>query len=161
MWYYGVTFMVRKTLPKKKKRRFFEKKRVTSIFLFLVSGGFFLAGIFLLWASFLKIPDFTGFSQRKIVESTKIYDRTGEILLYDVHQNVKRTIVPFEEISPWVKKAVIAIEDTGFYQHHGVSFRGIARAILYGGTRGGGSTITQQVVKNTLLTSEKRITRKL
>lgn len=109
----------------------------------------------------MKLPDFTEFHERKVAQSTKIYDRTGEVLLYDVHQNVKRTIVPFENISPWVKKAAIAIEDAGFYEHYGVSFRGIARAIIYGGSRGGGSTITQQVIKKTLLTDEKLITRKL
>lgn len=109
----------------------------------------------------MKLPDFSEFHDRKVAQSTKIYDRTGEVLLYDVHQDVKRTVVPFEEISPWVKNAAIAIEDTSFYQHSGISFRGIARAILYGGSRGGGSTITQQVVKKTLLTDEKLITRKL
>ena len=127
----------------------------------MVGSGLFFASILILWASFMKLPDFGEFHERKVAQSTKIYDRTGEVLLYDVHQDVKRTIVPFEEISPWVKNAAIAIEDTQFYQHSGISFRGIARAILYGGTRGGGSTITQQVVKKTLLTDEKLITRKL
>lgn len=135
--------------------------RWKEVFIFLIGGAFLFVGILILWASFMKLPDFAGFENRKVAESTKIYDRTGEVLLYDVHQNVKRTIVPFENISPWVKNAVIAIEDTEFYQHHGISYSGIARAILYGGTRGGGSTITQQVVKKTLLTDEKLITRKL
>jgi len=131
------------------------------VFLFCVGGGFLFAGSLLLWASFIKLPDFASFHERKVAQSTKIYDRTGEVLLYDVHQDIKRTIVPFEEISPLVKKAVIAIEDTEFYQHNGISVRGLARAILYGGARGGGSTITQQVIKKTLLTDEKLITRKL
>ncbi|MFZ2303736.1 MAG: transglycosylase domain-containing protein [Minisyncoccia bacterium] len=132
-----------------------------TVFLFLVGSGFIFVSILILWASFMKLPDFSEFHDRKVAQSTKIYDRTGEVLLYDVHQDVKRTVVPFEEISPWVKNAAIAIEDTSFYQHSGISFRGIARAILYGGSRGGGSTITQQVVKKTLLTDEKLITRKL
>ena len=126
-----------------------------------VAGAFVLAGLLLLFGAMMKLPDFKSFSERKIVESTKIYDRTGTILLYDVHQDVKRTIIPFEDISPWVKKAVISIEDAEFYNHGAVSLRGLARAILYGGTRGGGSTITQQVVKKTLLTDEKLVTRKL
>ena len=109
----------------------------------------------------MKLPDFGEFHERKVAQSTKIYDRTGEVLLYDVHQEVKRTVVPFEDISLWAKNASIAIEDTEFYNHSGISVRGISRAILYGGTRGGGSTITQQVVKKTLLTDEKLITRKL
>lgn len=118
-------------------------------------------GALALWASFIKLPDFKDFDSRKIAESTKIYDRTGKVLLYDVHQEIKRTLVPFDKISPLIKNASVAIEDASFYQHHGVSLRGLSRAILYQGTRGGGSTITQQVVKKTLLTDEKRITRKL
>lgn len=132
-----------------------------AVFLFLVGSGFIFVSILILWASFMKLPDFGEFHERKVAQSTKIYDRTGEVLLYDVHQEVKRTVVPFEDISLWVKNAAIAIEDTEFYKHSGVSVRGISRAILYGGTRGGGSTITQQVVKKTLLTDEKLITRKL
>lgn len=149
-----------------KKNRFsrpfrFIRKHLTALTL-LATGGFFLgAGILVLWASFMKLPDFAGFHERKVAQSTKIYDRTGKILLYDVHQDVKRTVVPFENISPWIKNAVIAIEDTEFYRHSGVSIRGLGRAVLYGGTRGGGSTITQQVIKKTLLTDEKLITRKL
>lgn len=132
-----------------------------SVALFFVGGGFLFAGVLVLWASFMKLPDFTEFHDRKIAQSTKIYDRTGKILLYDVHQNVKRTVVPFDGIALSVKEAVIAIEDSAFYEHPGVSIRGLARAVIYGGTRGGGSTITQQVIKKTLLTDEKLITRKL
>lgn len=131
------------------------------MFLLGVGGAFLFAGVLILWASFMKLPDFASFHERKVAQSTKIYDRSGKVLLYDVHQDIKRTVVPFEEISPWVKNAAVAIEDTEFYQHSGISLRGIARAIIYGGTRGGGSTITQQVVKKTLLTDEKLITRKL
>ena len=132
-----------------------------AVFLFLVGSGFIFVSVLILWASFMKLPDFGEFHERKVAQSTKIYDRTGEVLLYDVHQEVKRTVVPFEDISLWAKNASIAIEDTEFYNHSGISVRGISRAILYGGTRGGGSTITQQVVKKTLLTDEKLITRKL
>lgn len=145
----------------RRKKLGFLRKHLKSIILLGVAGFFLVAGAILLWASFIKLPDFNSFQERKIVESTKIYDRTGKILLYDVHQNIKRTIVPFEEISPLVKSAAVAIEDSQFYSHPGVSIRGIARAILYGGTRGGGSTITQQVIKKTLLTDERLVTRKL
>lgn len=156
--------MVHRALKKKsgvsRSVRFIHK-HLTTLTLFTVGGFFLGAGVIVLWASFMKLPDFAGFHERKIAQSTKIYDRTGEILLYDVHQDIKRTVVPFENISPWVKNAAIAIEDTEFYTHHGISVRGLARAVLYGGTRGGGSTITQQVIKKTLLTDEKLITRKL
>lgn len=152
--------MARRTHSHKKRIRSFLHY-LKGVFLFLVGSAFLFASTLILWASFMKLPDFASFHERKVAQSTKIYDRTGEVLLYDVHQNIKRTIVPFEEISPLVKKAVVAIEDTAFYEHMGISLRGIARAVLYGGTRGGGSTITQQVVKKTLLTDEKLITRKM
>lgn len=152
--------MARRTHSRKKRIKSFLH-HLKTVFLFFIGSAFLFASTLILWASFMKLPDFASFHERKVAQSTKIYDRTGEVLLYDVHQNIKRTIVPFEEISPLVKKAVVAIEDTAFYEHMGISLRGIARAVLYGGTRGGGSTITQQVVKKTLLTDEKLITRKL
>ena len=136
-----------------------------SVALLGVAGFFLVAGIMLIWASFIKLPDFNGFSERKVVESTKIYDRTGKILLYDVHQNVKRTLVPFDGISSDIKNATIAIEDSNFYHHYGIEPKSILRALLAnitgGGFKQGGSTITQQVVKKTLLTDEKLITRKI
>lgn len=112
------------------------------------------------------IPDAGEFENREIVESTKIYDRTGEILLYELYNEEKRTVISFEEIPRNVKNATIAIEDTHFYSHPGISIFSIARAFITDITRGrvlvqGGSTITQQLVKNTLLTSEKTITRKI
>lgn len=129
--------------------------------LFVVGSFFIFSSVLILWASFIKLPDFNEFRSRKVVESTKIYDRTGEVLLYDVHQNIKRTVVPFGDISPWIKKAAVAIEDAGFYEHAGVSAKGLARALFFGGSRGGGSTITQQVIKKTLLTDERLFTRKI
>lgn len=143
---------------KKKSSKFLHHTK--TIFLFGIGSFFLVAGILVLWASSVKLPDFSEFNDRKVVESTKIYDRTDKILLYDVHQDVKRTIIPITDISQNLKNAVVAIEDSGFYQHGPISISGLARAVLYGGTRGGGSTITQQVIKNTLLTDEKLITRK-
>ncbi len=132
---------------------------------FLLGGSFFVAGVLVVWASFIKLPDFAGFSDRKIIESTKIYDRTGEILLFDVHEDIKRTMVPFEAISSNVKNATVAVEDANFYDHYGIQPKSILRAFIAnitgGGFKQGGSTITQQVVKKTLLTDEKKITRKI
>lgn len=121
----------------------------------------------LIWVSTLEIPDLSSFENRRILQSTKIYDRTGEILLYDLHQDVKRTIVPFENISRYLKNATVAVEDERFYSHPGIDIRGIARAAyvnfvagnLLGGQ--GGSTITQQVIKNSVLQREKKLTRKI
>jgi penicillin-binding protein 1C len=120
-----------------------------------------------LWVSSLKLPDISALSERKVSESTKIYDRTGAVLLYDLNAGEKRTVVPYSEISRNVKNATVAIEDSEFWQHRGVRFKAIVRAVLANTFEGnplggqGGSTITQQVVKNSLLTSEKKISRKL
>lgn len=125
----------------------------------------FLSGLFLLWISSWRVPTIDSFQERKVTQSTKIYDRTGEILLYDVFQNIKRTVVPFEEISPNIKNATLAIEDRDFYNHRGIKPLSILRATFINviglNFSQGGSTITQQVVKNSLLTGEKRISRKL
>lgn len=129
--------------------------------------GIFLVSAFLIWAATIKIPDFSLFESRKVSQSTKLYDRTGTILLYDVHKDIRRTIVPFEKISPYVKNASVAIEDERFYQHIGIEPKAILRAVLVnlhlreGYLGQGGSTITQQVIKNALLTNERTITRKL
>ena len=148
-----------------KKKRVFLLKHSKSILLFILGGSFFLAGTLLVWASFIKLPDFSSFNDRKVVESTQIYDRTGKILLYSVHQDMKRTIVPFEAISSNLKNATVAVEDANFYHHYGIEPKSILRAFLAdivgGGFKQGGSTITQQVVKKTLLTDEKKITRKI
>jgi len=127
--------------------------------------GVFIAAFFLLWISSWKIPNLESFQERAVTQSTKIYDRTGEVLLYDVFQNVKRTVVPFEDISPHVKRAILAIEDINFYQHNGIRVSSIIRAVFANitglGYNQGGSTITQQVIKNALLTDEKQISRKI
>src|SRR5690606_6578565 len=128
--------------------------------------GLLIGGIILVWAVSLPIPNFEYFfEQRVVAQSTKIYDRTGEILLYDAHEDVRRSIIPAEDISDHIKNATISIEDRNFYKHKGVQPSAILRAFIVNITAGtieqGGSTITQQVIKNTLLTQEKKISRKL
>ncbi|TSC72296.1 MAG: 1A family penicillin-binding protein [Parcubacteria group bacterium Gr01-1014_38] len=102
-------------------------------------------------------------TERAVKESTKIYDRTGTTLLYEIGE-VHRTRVKFADISPHMIRATVATEDREFYQHRGVSFRGILRAVFRarpGRRLQGGSTITQQLAKNALLTPERTFTRKL
>jgi 1A family penicillin-binding protein len=128
--------------------------------------GLGLVGLSLLviLVSTLKLPDFKLFNERKIQSSTKIYDRTGEIILYDVHQDIKRTIVSYEDMGVNIKNATVAIEDSEFYKHNGIRIKAIIRAVwsnFKGQSTQGGSTITQQVIKETLLTSKKTITRKI
>ncbi len=133
--------------------------------LFVMSVFVLMAGIIIIWASSLKIPDFHSFEDRKIVNSTKIYDRTGKILLFDIHQDVKKTDIPFEKMGVNIKNATVAIEDSEFYNHSGIRITSTIRAVLSNlfhiGIGGGGSTITQQLVKNTLLTQKVSYIRKI
>ncbi len=130
---------------------------------FFFMGG----GMFLLWASTLTLPTVDIVEAQRKQQSTKIFDRTGEVLLYNMNQDLRRTVIPLEEMSPHIKHATIAIEDDGFYSHRGIEPLAIVRAAvrnlqagdLLGGQ--GGSTITQQVVKNMLLVSDKKLSRKL
>src|SRR4030042_1617604 len=95
--------------------------------------------------------------------STKIYDRQGG-LLYNIYDHQNRTLVKLEEIPLSLIQATIAIEDAEFYRHPGFSFKGIFRALLQdlrGGKLYGGSTITQQLIKNSLLTPERTLRRKI
>jgi len=124
-----------------------------------------MAGTGMLWISSFQIPDFHSFEDRKVENSIRIYDRTGEILLYDVHRDTKRTDIAFGNMGANIKNATVAIEDSEFYNHSGIRITSIIRAVLsnlFGtGRTQGGSTITQQLVKNTLLTQKKTYTRKI
>lgn len=122
-------------------------------------------GSAVVWATVTPIPAINNFENRKVAESTKIFDRTGNIVLFDVYGQIRRTLVPLEDISPYIARATIAIEDADFYAHKGFRPASFARALLAnlrsGSFSQGGSTITQQVVKNALLTQRKTIGRKL
>jgi 1A family penicillin-binding protein len=141
--------------------RKFLKRQILALVVLVFIAGIIVA----VWAYRLPIPDFQSFESRKVVQSTKIYDSTGEFLLYDIHQNISRTVIPYEEIPRDIKNATVAIEDSEFYQHKGISPVAMLRSLLVdlmsGKLSQGGSTITQQLAKNTLLTSEKSFTRKI
>lgn len=136
-----------------------HKKIIKNLVVLGVSLGLIIFGILIFWASSLKLPDFSSFLDRKVVNSTKIYDRTGEIILFDIHQDIKRTEISISEMGDYIQKATVAIEDDNFYNHNGLQIKSILRAVLANLKSGelsqGGSTITQQVAKLTLLTNEK------
>lgn len=111
-----------------------------------------------------QIPSPQDLTNRDIASSTKIYDRDGE-LLYDIFQNQNRTPIKLSEVPEYVKQATISIEDKDFYKHSGFSVIGIGRStvdlIIHHQVEGGGSTLTQQLVKNALLSGERTVTRKV
>src|SRR3989338_4009452 len=76
------------------------------------------------------LPDADTIATRQVSESTKIYDRTGQVLLYDIHGEEKRTIIPWEQIPANAKNATLAAEDSNFYSHGGFDVRGIARSFF-------------------------------
>jgi len=138
--------------------------KIIGLFLLAVLGLAFWA-LLIITKMAKELPSPEQFINRQISQSTKIYDRTAEILLYEIHGEEKRTIVSFEEIPDYAKKATIAIEDQNFYRHPAFDWRAIIRAFITDIIRGrfvqGGSTITQQLAKNAFLTSERTFTRKI
>jgi 1A family penicillin-binding protein len=151
-----------KNALKKPKKRWFRR-------LLKIAGWglaallLFAIGVFAYYAKDLPSP--TKLNDRQVVESTKIYDRTGEHVLYEIHGEEKRTSISLDQMSDIVRAATISAEDQEFYQHHGIQFKAVARAAIYDllgrSTSQGGSTITQQLIKNTVLTNEKTFTRKV
>ncbi|HAT74358.1 MAG: Penicillin-binding protein, 1A family [Candidatus Moranbacteria bacterium GW2011_GWF2_36_839] len=132
----------------------------------LICGGAVLLFIIATFAWFAKdLPSPGNLNERFVVQSTKIYDRTGDHLLYDIHGEEKRTEIPFEQMPESLRYATIALEDQNFYTHLGIQPKSILRAVFKDifnfGAAQGGSTITQQLIKQSLLTSEKTFTRKI
>ncbi len=139
------------------------KKRLLVKLLGLGVILFFLVVIYVAWIS-RDIPNPNQLIEREVAQSTKIYDRTGENILYEIHGDQKRTLISLSDLPDYVKWAPIAIEDKNFYNHGGFSILAMIRTaitnVLYGQTAGG-STLTQQFIKNAVLTPEKKLTRKI
>jgi len=151
-----------KKTPKKPKRKFLRVSFIIIIFFILFLGATIFAG--LLWIS-KELPNPNKLSERNIAQSTKIYDRTGKVVLYEIFTNQRRTLVKLSDIPRDVSSATIMAEDKDFFNHSGFQLKSIARAVIINVLRGGkvqgGSTLTQQLVKNAFLSPEKTYIRKI
>lgn len=110
-----------------------------------------------------SLPRPESLTERQIPQTTKIYDRNG-VLLQQIYSQQNRTMIPLEKIPASLKYATIAIEDKNFYKHPGFDITAIIRALkenLTGGSFQGGSTITQQLIKSSLLSNEITLERKV
>jgi len=148
-------------MEKQSKKSKFSLLKTAAIALFFVM----LLGISLFFYFLKDLPRPQVFTEAQINQSTKIYDRTGTVLLSSVYGEEKRTYVPLTQISTLAQKAVISTEDADFYNNIGIDFMGIARAIKVdiasGSADQGASTITQQLIRSTFLTPDKTIARKV
>ena len=132
---------------------------VTMLASSIVAGG--LVGLAI---SFRNLPDVRVLRSYAPTETTYIYDVKG-VQLASLHDEANREVVPLNRISPNLKRALLAIEDSHFYYHQGVNLTGVGRAITTnfrkGGVSEGGSTITMQLIKNLFLSQKRQFTRKL
>lgn len=151
------------------KRVYFRKKtkkiiRKIAFLSFLFISLLAISFSFLIIYYLKDLPRPEKFTEGFVSESTKIYDRTGKHLLYEIFGAERRTIVPADKIPDFLKKAVVAAEDKNFYKHRGIDIKAIFRAILYDlklkKPVQGASTITQQLIRSFFLTRKKTLSRK-
>ncbi len=133
----------------------------TFVFSVMVIG---LVGVIFVFAYFSRdLPNPNTLLERSLELSTRFYDRNDN-LIYEVYGDKNRTLVTMQSIPTDMQHATLATEDASFYTHQGYSIVGMARAaknIFFGGSLQSGSTLTQQVIKNTLLSQEQTVTRKI
>jgi len=146
----------------KKKSHLVLLTYIASAVLAVLVIGLFL--VILVFAYFSRgLPNPNQLLERSFELSTRFYDRNNS-LLYEVYGDKNRTLIKLNEISPDVMHATLATEDAEFYTHQGYSPRGMLRAVKNIFTNQelqGGSTITQQVIKTTLLSQERTVVRKI
>ena len=138
------------------------------ILLLKIIGALFIVGVIGVFAIIIKyrleLPNMQSMVEDyKPQMATTIYDKNNKVV--DTLSVEAREVVKLEDVSPYIKDAFLSIEDKQFYSHHGLNFKGIARAVittfLKGRATQGGSSITQQLAKNAFLTPEKTFSRKV
>src|SRR3990167_366791 len=158
-----------RNLKKLLKLRGFDRSKtllyltyLSSFTLFALLGGIiFLVIIFAIFSR--QLPNPNQLLNRSTDLSTKLLDRNG-VPIFEVFGEKNRSIITLDKVTPNIVHATLSVEDAGFYSHQGIDLRGILRAVkntLLGNGLQGGSTITQQVVKNALLTQDRTISRKI
>lgn len=159
-------------MPQRKLyRKIYQKnKRKSGLLLVFKIAGltlfFLFLGILFLFIYYSKdLPRPEKFLEKEFVQSTKIYDRTGEVLLYEIYGEEKREYVSLEKIPIYLRNAVVVAEDANFYHHFGIDLKAIGRAILADlklrKPVQGASTIPQQLIRSSFLTREKTLERKI
>lgn len=148
-------------LVKDSKKLAFLTYLATFVLVSMVAGIFVVVLIFAFFSR--SLPDPNTLLERNMDLSTRFYDRNGK-LIYELFGDKNRTLVTLDNISEHVAHATLSTEDSDFYFHKGFSLRGMARAVrntVTGEGLQGGSTLTQQVIKNTVLTQERTLPRKI
>ncbi len=144
-----------------KKKRWLIYLKIAGIAFLSLVVVFFIAVLYFS----TQIPTIQEISSQQIGQSTKIYDRTGTVLLYEIGTGPRRTVVPFDQIPQSMKDATLAIEDQNFYNEPAFDIKGIFRAawedLITGSISQGGSTITQQLARTAFLSTDKTIARKI
>ena len=147
------------------KRKFLLKIKYFFLTAFFVLFLFFLGGVVLFIYHARDLPRPEKFEAQQFFRPTRIYDRTGEILLYEFFGEKRKSPIALEQAPQHLIQAIIATEDANFYHHLGIDWRAIVRAswvnLMAGRIVQGGSTITQQLSRLAFLTGERTIRRKI
>ena len=153
--------IIKKNIEQQWAKGWWQRLITSGVVLFL--AAVVIGFVAVAWIS-RDLPEPGGAIERDIPASTKIYDRTGKTVLFEFFSEEKRTPIKLDNLPNYVKWASITVEDREFYSHHGFDIKGFSRALILnilGRGRPGGSTITQQLIKNVFLTPEKTISRKV
>ncbi len=150
-------------------RKVYRKKKRNPFLTLLRTGGILFLLAVLSIAAFVvsclkDLPQPEKFTEKEIVQSTKIYARDGQTVLYEIYDEERRTVISLNEMPTYLKQAVIAAEDADFYKHKGIDLKGVARAVMADlkilAPAQGASTISQQLIRSSYLTPEKTTVRK-